>query len=127
MKTILIDAVNTFVIEGRGINKDMYDLLEGYENRKIILTNADDEQFKVFELDQLPYDVFTLKHNPDKTDPNYFLLMFEHLGLRNDEVVYFEHNPKAVESAESVGIISYHYDPEQKDIFALKTFLDAHL
>lgn len=127
MKTILVDAVNTFVIEGSGIFKEMHELLETYENKKVILTNADDEQLKSFGLDQMPYEVFTLKHNPEKTDPSFFSSMLKHFGLSNDDVVYFEHNPKAVESAQSVGIVSYHYDPQQKDILALKAFLDASL
>ncbi len=69
MKTILVDAVDTFVIEGEGIFREMHDLLETFPNRKIILTGANDEQFKEFGLDKMPYEVFTLKHNPEKTDP----------------------------------------------------------
>ena len=44
MKTILVDAAGTFVIEGKGIYKPLYDLLEQYPNPKLILTNANDEQ-----------------------------------------------------------------------------------
>jgi len=40
--------------------------------------------------------------------------------------VYFEHNPEAVISAQSAGIISYHYDPEKKDLESLKEFLDKN-
>lgn len=127
MKTILVDAVDAFVIEGEGVFKEMHTLLETYPNRKIILTGANDEQFKVFGLDQMPYEVFTLKHNPEKTDPKYYEMMLEHFGLSKDDVIYFEHNPKAVESAQSVGIISYHYDPEKKDLDNLKKFLDENL
>lgn len=43
MKTILVDAVNAFVIKGGGVFKEMHDLLETFENRKIILTGANDE------------------------------------------------------------------------------------
>jgi len=124
MKTILVDAVDTFVIEGEGINREMYKLLETYPNRKIILTNANDEQIVKYGLIDLPYELFTLKHNPDKVDPDYFKQMLEHFNLKPEEVIYFEHNPEAVKSAESVGIISYHYDPEKKDLEALKEFLD---
>jgi len=49
MKTILVDAVDAFVIEnGNGfeIFPEMHDLLETYPNRKIILTGANDEQYK---------------------------------------------------------------------------------
>src|SRR3989304_9230127 len=122
MKTILVDAVDAFIIEGKGIFKEMYDLLETFPNRKIILTGANDEQYKKFGLDKMPYEVFTLKHNPEKTDPRYYETMLAHFGLSKDDVVYFEHNPNAVKSAESVGITSYHYDPEKKDLVALKDF-----
>jgi len=75
MKTILVDAVDGFVIEGEGsfkIFKEMQDLLENFPNRKIILTGANDEQYKKFGLDKMPYEVFTLKHNPEKNRPEVF-------------------------------------------------------
>jgi len=127
METILVDAVDTFVIEGEGVYKPMYDLLEKYPNRKIILTNANDEQMGPFSLTNLPYELFTLKHNPDKIDPMYFQKMLENYNLTKDDVVYFEHNLKAVESAQSVGILSYHYDSDKKDLEGLKNFLDKNL
>ena len=129
MKTILVDAVDAFVIEGEGsfkIFKEMHDLLEKFSNRKIILTGANDEQFKKFGLDKMPYEVYTLKHNPEKTDPKYFEIMLKHFGLSKDNVIYFEHNSQAVKSAESIGIKSYHYDPKKKDLKALKEFLDEN-
>lgn len=127
MKTILVDAVDCFVIEGEGIFKEMHNLLEQYQNKKIILTGANDEQMKKFGLDDMPYEVFTLKHDPEKNDPKYFEIMLDHFGLSKDEVVYFEHNPDAVKSAESVGITSYHYDESKKDLNKLKLFLDNNL
>ena len=69
MKTILVDAVYTFVSEQGKIFQEMLNLLEKYSNKKIILTGANDEQFKKLGLDKMPYEVFTLKHNPEKTDP----------------------------------------------------------
>lgn len=127
MKTILVDAVDAFVIEGEGIYKPLYDLLEQYSNPKIILTNANDEQMVKFGLLDMPYEVFTLKHNPDKPDPSYFKTMLAHFGLTADEVVYFEHNPDAVKSAQSVGIAAYSYDAEKRDLLSLKAFLDQRL
>lgn len=130
MKTILVDAVYAFVIEdgaGFKIFEGMRNLLETYPNRKIILTGADDEQFKEFGLDDMPYEVFTLKHNPEKIDPEYYEIMLEHFGLTKDDVIYFEHNPDAVKSAEVVGIKSHHYDNDKKDLAGLKKFLDENL
>jgi len=46
MKTILVDAVDGFIIEttnGFQIFTEMYNLLETFPNRKIILTGANDE------------------------------------------------------------------------------------
>lgn len=126
MKTILVDAVGTFVTEGQGIFQPLFQLLEQYPNRKLILTNADDDQMVTFGLINLPYELFTLKHNPDKTDPKYFQQMLQNFNLDSKDVVYFEHNPEAVKSAESVGIKSYLYDPDKKDLTALKNFLDKN-
>jgi HAD superfamily hydrolase (TIGR01509 family) len=127
MKTILVDAVDTLVIEGEGVFEPMHALLDTYPNPKIILTNANDEQMIKYGLVDLPYEMFTLKHQPDKVDPEYFQKMFAHFGLRAEDVIYFEHNIKAVESAQSLGITSYHYDAETKDLVALKQFLDTNV
>jgi len=126
-KTILVDAVDTFVLEEEGVFKEMHDLLEEYPNRKIILTNANDEQMITFGLNDLPYEVFTLKHNPNKPDPIYFETMLKHFNLEKDEVVYFEHNLDAVKSAESIGIKSYHYNHEERDLSKLRDFLENNL
>jgi len=127
MKTILVDALHAFVIKGQGIFEDMHKLLEKYPNKKIILTNANDEQMKIFGLENLPYPLFTLKQNPEKTNPEYFKRMLEHFNLKPEEVIYFEHSSGAAKSAESVGIKTFYYDPEKKDLVALKEFLDKNL
>lgn len=127
MKTILVDALGTLVIEGVGIYQPLFDLLEKYPNRKIILTNASDEQIIEFGFTNLPYDLFTLKHNPDKVDPKYFESMLQHFNLKSDDVIYFEHNQDAVKSAQSLGITAHFYDSDKKDLPSLKIFIDGNL
>lgn len=127
MKTILADAINGLVLEDGSILEKMHTLLETYPNKKIVLTGANDEQFKEFKLDQVPYEVFTLKHNPEKTDPEYFKTLLKHYNLDAKDVIYFEHNEDAVKSAESVGIKTYFYDHTKEDMNALKNFLDSSL
>ncbi len=127
MKTILVDAVDCFVSKDGEIFKEMHELLETYPNRKIILTGANDEQYRQFGLDKMPYEVFTLKHNPEKTDKLYYVKVLEHFGLTEEDVVYFEHNLGAVKSAQSVGIITHFFDYDKKDLNALKKFLDNNL
>lgn len=127
MKTILVDAINGLILEDGSVFQEMYTLLETYPHNKIVLTGANDEQFKQFNLDQSPYEVFTLKHDPEKTDPRYFEILLQHYGLTADEVVYFEHNPEAAKTAASMGIATYFYDHTKQDLAALRAFLDQNL
>lgn len=127
MKTILVDAIDAFVIEsenGFEIFEPMRKMLDEFPNRKIILTGANDEQFKKFVLDKMPYEVFTLKHNPEKTDPKYYELMLKNFDLKPNDVVYFEHNPDAVRSAQSVGIKTHFWDNEKRPLRELTIFLE---
>jgi FMN phosphatase YigB (HAD superfamily) len=78
-------------------------------------------------LNNLPYETFTLKHQPDKTDPKFFDVFFAHFGLDKDSVVYFEHTLEAVHAAQSLGMPAFHYDSEKKDLESLKKFLDSAL
>lgn len=127
MKTILVDGISCFVSKDGHLFKEMYDFLETYPNKKIILTGANDEQFKMFGLDKMPYEVFTLKHNPEKTDPKYYEMLLSHFGLNSKDTIYFEHNPNAVKSAQSVGINTWFYNEEEKDLIGLKKFIDNNL
>ena len=127
MKTILVDALNTFVIEGEGIDQELYNMLEEYENNKIILTNANDEQIISYGMDDLPYDLFTMKHNPDKIEPQFYVTMLENYDLEPEDVIYFEHNPAAVKSAQSIGIVAQYFDPEMRDIEEVRLFIDENL
>jgi FMN phosphatase YigB (HAD superfamily) len=130
MKTILVDAVDVFIIKKEGsfgIFQEMFDLLEKYPNRKIILTGAKENKFEEYGLDKMPYEVFTLRHDPEKTDHEYYKMMLKHFDFNKNNVICFEHNPEAVKSAQSVGINSYYYDNEKKDIEALKKFFDNNL
>lgn len=127
MKTILVDAIDTLVIKGQGIDQEIFDLLESFPNRKIVLTNATEERMEEPDFAEVPYEIFTLSNDPSKSDPDYFTMMLSHLGLEADQVVYFEHNLEAVKSAESVGIKTYHFDPEKRDLISLKNFLETNL
>lgn len=127
MKTILVDAVDTFVIEWEWINQELYALLETYPNPKVILTNANDEQMKEFGLVDMPYPMFTMSHNPDKPDPIYFETFLKQYNLASSDLVYFEHHPEACKSAESLGIRTHFYDMDVKDLDTLKIFLDQNL
>ena len=40
MKTILVDAINTLIIPGKGMYEPLLKILDGYPNKKIVLTGA---------------------------------------------------------------------------------------
>lgn len=127
MKTILVDGISGLILKNGTLQQEMYEMLEQYPNPKIVLTGANDEQWKAFNLDISPYEVFTLKHNPEKTDPKYFEILLEKYNLSSDDVIYFEHSQLAADSAASVGIKTYFYDHTDQDMVALKEFIDANL
>jgi hypothetical protein len=101
----------------------MKEVLDSFDNKKIVLTNANDEQIIKLGIDKSPYEVFTLKHNPDKIDENYYKIMFEKLDLDVEDVIYLEHSLEAIESARKNNIITYHYDKDEKDLVGLKKFI----
>lgn len=127
MKTILVDAVYTFVSETGEIDQALYALLEKYSNPKVIVTNAPLEKFEGYGLRNVPYEVFTLEKNPSKTNPQYFETLLKRYELTPDQVIYFEHSPEAVASAQSVDITAYHFDAEVRDLDALKNFIDGNV
>lgn len=127
MKTILVDARKVF-ITAEWVNQDLKSFLDSLENPKIILTNANEEERTKIWIINMPYDVFSLSHNPDKTNPIYYQKMLEKYWLKADEVVYFESNPDAVKTAKSLWINTYRYDIiEKKDIEWIKKFINNNI
>lgn len=127
MKTILVDGISGLILKDGTLFQEMYELLEQYPNPKLVLTGANDEQWKQFNLDISPYEVFTLKHDPEKTDPKYYEILLNRYNLQAENVIFFEHNSDAAKTAESVGIKTLFYDHTKKDLVELKKFIDSSL
>ena len=125
MKTILVDAWNTFVDEN-GVNLEMKSILDHFNNNKIIVTNANEEEKITFGIVNMPYPVFSLAHNPNKPNPEYFIKMLVHFSLSIENVIYFEHNEDAVKSAKSIGIQTLWLKKDDK-LTILKEFLESEL
>ncbi|MCK0158738.1 hypothetical protein MWU65_16215 [Cellulophaga sp. F20128] len=125
MKTILVDAWNTFVTE-EGIDAALEKILDSYPNPKIILTNATQEECITYGILNMPYEVFSLEHRPNKTDKAYYIEMLDHFNIKATDVLYFEHNLEAVNAALSVGIKTYHYR-KNEDAMHLNSFLKENL
>lgn len=127
MKTILVDAMHTIINTEGVLDKKIYELLEQYQNPKIIVTNMQVNMFQRLAMDLLPYPVFTLSKQPSKLETQYFEILMEEYNLFPSECIYFEHNKQAIASAESIGITSYYFDSEKRDIQSLQEFLKNNL
>ena len=110
MKIILVDAWNTF-IKDKKIDSTIYKLLEGFKNKKTILTNANEQELVNYGIINMPYEVFSLSHTPNKDNPLYFKSLIKKHNLVIKDLIYIEHNKEAVKSAKSLGIKTYHYNP----------------
>lgn len=126
MKIILVDAWNTFVTES-WVNTQMQKLLDSFLNKKIILTNANPEEKIKFGIVDMPYEVFSLDHNPNKADWGFYEKMLKYFNFSISEVIYFEHNIDAVNKAKEAWINTYHYDKDKKDLKSLENFLKDNL
>ena len=127
MKVILVDAINTLIIPDKGMYEPLLKVLEDYPNRKIVLTGANNEEFIQHGLDKIPYEVFTLKHNPEKSNPNYYKILLKQFDLAAEDLIYIEHNLEAIRSAESLNINTFHYDKDLKDVNKLTQFLEINI
>ena len=105
----------------------MKKMLDTFENRKIIVTNANPEERVKYGIVDMPYEVFSLEHNPNKPDPQYFVTLMNHYNLTPSEIIYFEHNPESLQAAKSVWINVYHYDKDAKDLDTLEKFIRASI
>jgi predicted DNA-binding protein with PD1-like motif len=75
-KTILVDARNT-LFTSSGVNTELVVCLDEFTNTKIVVTNANSDEKKQFGIVETIYEVFSLEHNPNKTDPHYFIQLLE--------------------------------------------------
>ena len=127
MKVILVDAIHTLIIPEKGIYDPLFNILETYPNRKIVITGANDKEFSQHGLDKIPYEVFTLKHNPEKSNPNYYKILLEKFDMIVEDLIYIEHNLEAVRSAESLNINVFHYNKDLRNINKLNQFLKINI
>ena len=108
-KVILVDAVYCLVDENGNVNKELKNYLDSFDNKKIVLTNAPLEKYKIYFNKLKDYEIFTLEHKPDKKSPEYYKKMLDRFNLKSEDVIYFEHDGEACMSAKSVGIKTLGY------------------
>ncbi len=114
-KVLAIDAVGCLVDFNGKLNNRIQNLIKKFDIKKIVLTNADDRERKIF-LKNVNYEVFSLKHKPEKTNPIYFKKFLSKYRLKSDDLIYIEHDIKACRSARKNGITSHFFDGNYKNL-----------
>lgn len=71
----------------------------------------------------MPYEIFTLKHNPEKTDGGYYEKFLEQYNIQAERCFYIEHNKEAAEKAKKLGIETLLFDKEKRDLEEVMKFL----
>jgi FMN phosphatase YigB (HAD superfamily) len=127
MKFILVDAVHTLIDSNFNVDQEMFKMLESFQNQKIIVTNAGGESLERIEKLGILYPIFTLCRNPEKINSDYFRQFMMQYDCKNSDLLYFDHNILAVKAAEIVGIKSFHYEVEKRNIEEVKNFLTDNL
>jgi len=123
IKAILVDAMYCLFDKDRNLNKELFSMLNNYPTKLIIVTNADLNDTKNKPLTEFisdNIDIYTLKNNPDKSNPEYFEKLLNKYNLKPNEIIYFDHSEDNLNSAKKLGIKTELY----KNSKQIQNFID---
>ena len=126
INAILVDAIHCLFDESRKLNKELLNLLQSYNTKLIVVTNADlkDEKNQpLSELKKQNIEVFTINGKPEKTNPEYFKKLLAKYNLKTNEIIYFDHAKENVSAAKRININSGLFQNVQQ----IKTFIDENI
>jgi FMN phosphatase YigB (HAD superfamily) len=106
------------------LNQDLFEYLNSRPERKIVVTNAKDEILKEIKklLKNSDFEVFSLEFNPEKTNPQYFEILLQSLGLEAKDCLYLDHSLDNLNSAKQVEIPGILY--QNNDFSEFKKVLE---
>lgn len=127
IKAILFDDVIFLSNKGISINKEILDLINSYEVKKILFTNLLKDNIKNQSLIKIikdnGIDLFILEKNSGKNDQKFFERILEKYKLSHGEVIYFSNSKENITLAKKFNIKSELY----KDKNQIKKFIDENL
>ncbi len=122
-KAILIDAVNCLLSKDDwALNKELTEILTKSGKKIIVVSNTQNENIDEI-LEQTPFEFFTQYRNPEKSNSQYFKKLLEEYHLKPEEVIYLDHKPENVKSAQSIGITAKQYKSNRD----AQEFIEANL
>ena len=128
-RLILADGMQCLYDKDFKINKELLELINGFNAHTILAVNgAREKGFKSVKNYDSGYGSnwksFSLEEEGiKKDDKEYFKILLKKFNLVPKEVIYFDHDKKSVEIAQKSGILSMHF----KDVGGIKKFIDDNL
>ena len=102
-RVLLIDGMHCLYDENFNINKKLFDALQNFNCRKIIVVNNFKEKAEAL-LKEYGYEIFSFNGKILKNKKEFFEKLMEKYKIEKDEIIYFDHDDENVDTAEEAGI-----------------------
>ncbi len=118
-RLILVDGMHCLYDENFNLNKKLIEAINGLNTHTVLAVNGSREKgYNLVKSHDSSYDTnwesFSLEERGIKKDnPEYFKELMRRFNLVPEEVMYFDHDKKNVETAKKLGILSKHYTDEK--------------
>ena len=128
-RLILVDGMHCLYDKDFNLNQELLNLINSFNSHNILVVN----KFRKKGLDLVKksslgrnsnWEAFSLEENEiNKDNPKYFKELLKKFNLKPEEVMYFDHDKKNVETAQRLDILSKHYT----DTKSIKEFVEKNL
>ena len=127
-RLILVDGMHCLYDKDFKINKELLGLIDGLNAHNILVVNNFREKgyllLKENTIHDTNWQAFSLEEKGIKKDnPEYFKSLLKRFNLVPEEIIYFDHDKKNVETAKKLGILSKQYT----DVKSIKEFVEESL
>ncbi|MDD5133126.1 MAG: alanine--tRNA ligase-related protein [Candidatus Nanoarchaeia archaeon] len=128
-RLILVDGMYCLYDDKFNLNKELLDTINNFNSHSILVVNKFKEKGLKLVQNYNPeldtnWQAFSLEEKGIKKDnPEYFNTLLKTFDLQPEEVIYFDHDEKNIETAAKLGILSKHYT----DIKSIKKVIEDHL
>ncbi len=128
-RLILVDGMHCLYDENFNLNKELLELINNFNTHTILVVNRFKEKggelVKNYDVSKdSNWEAFSLEEKGiKKTNPEYFKILMKKFNLVPEEIIYFDHDKKNVETAKSLCILSKHYTKNSE----ISDFINSNL
>ncbi|PIZ80011.1 hypothetical protein COX99_03495 [Candidatus Pacearchaeota archaeon CG_4_10_14_0_2_um_filter_31_10] len=128
-RLILVDGMHCIYDENFNLNKELLEMINSFNSHNVLAVNKLREKGCSLVKNHSPgqdtnWEAFSLEENEIKKENlEYFKILLKRFNLIPEEVIYFDHDKKNVETAGKLGILSKQYT----DVKSTKKFIEDNL